>query len=342
MTFEELFQAYAGAVSEALTDAFEIIGAHAIVGLVAGHIARRNAGAAIEALQIQPEHFSTLEEVLRDAFLQGGKSLVNGLPAVRRANGPAVIWQFSTRNLQAEAFLKDHSSGLITGIIDDQKSMVRGALERGLAAGVNPTTAALDIVGRVNKSTGKRSGGILGLTTRQEEWQRSYEEDLRSGSPERLKEALGRGLRDKRFDRSVKKAIREGKPIPAATIAKMVTSYRNKSLKYRADMIGRSETMRALSESRHNALQQQIQAGKISARHITKVWDAVGDRRTRDAHKLMEGQAVGFDELFTSPTGATLRYPHDPNAPASDTIACRCRLKYDIDFIGAGLERRRG
>src|SRR5205814_64369 len=98
-------------------------------------------------------------------------------------------------------------------------------LSAGLQAGANPRTTALDLVGRIASSTGQREGGIIGLTSSQEEWVRAYRSDLESDNPAL---ALSRALRDKRFDRTVLKAAKNNEPLPSALVDKMVTSYKNR------------------------------------------------------------------------------------------------------------------
>jgi len=339
MTLDELTAKHSRLIAEAFQRAIAEIKNNVILNVVTGRLDQGDIAGAIEALQIEPEAFAALEKALQDAFGEAGQSLIDDLPRLRQSNGPAVVWQFSVRNPIAEAWLRKKSSNLIQGIVEEQKEAIRTALVEGLAAGRNPRSVALDIIGR-NKG-GKRSGGILGLTAQQEEWQRTYKDDLLSGDADRLREALGRKLRDKRFDRTVLKAIRSGEALDKATIAKMVTSYRNRTLKYRGDTIGRTETLAALSAGRQNAIEQQIKSGKIQAGDVTKIWDATGDARTRHTHLAMEGQEQPFDGSFQSPSGAVLRYPHDPEAPASETIQCRCRVKYKIDWTAAGLRKYR-
>ena len=64
-----------------------------------------------------------------------------------------------TRNVAAEEWLRAHSATLVSNIIADQQAAICAALSEGLTgAGSNPTRSALDIVGRVNRVTGKGEG----------------------------------------------------------------------------------------------------------------------------------------------------------------------------------------
>src|SRR6185369_9054534 len=97
--------------------------------------------------------------------------------------------------------------------------------------GANPRTTALDLVGKIG-ATGNREGGVIGLTSSQEEWVRNYRAELLSDNPEA---ALERALRDKRFDRAIMNAANSGEPIPRDLVDKMVNSYKTRALRYRAE-----------------------------------------------------------------------------------------------------------
>lgn len=62
----------------------------------------------------------------------------------------------------------------------------------------------------------------------------------------------------------------------------------------------------------------------------TKVWRTRRDSRVRSTHGGLEGAQAPIDGAFVSHSGATLRFPHDPLAPISETAGCRCRLSYRI------------
>jgi hypothetical protein len=197
-----------------------------------------------------------------------------------------------------------------------------------MTAGINPRTVALDLAGRINPATGFREGGLIGLTSTQEGWVRNYARDL----DELSGNALTRALRDKRFDLTVAKAIREGTPIPADAKAAMIRAYKNRALRFRAEGIARTEAMAALHEAQRHALDQAIASGALRADAITMKWRSARDARVRDTHAELDGQVVKYGESFQSSLGP-IRYPGDPAATAANTINCRCTVSPIVDFL---------
>jgi uncharacterized protein with gpF-like domain len=138
--------------------------------------------------------------------------------------------------------------------------------------------------------------------------------------------ALGRALRDRRFDASVERAVAAGEPLEPEQIDRMVGRYRDRMLAMRAETIARTESLSVVSLARHEATKQAMEQAGFSADEVKRTWRATKDKRTRDSHSEMDGQTVGFDEPFVSGDGNELMYPGDPSAPASDRINCRCTV----------------
>lgn len=329
---EELVERFAPELRKAFLTAIADITSSADLKRIVTALEARDIEAAILAIHLDPAAFRPLDIALASAFEAGGVTVADALPLLRDLQGHRVVFRFDVRNLRAESYLKQRSSGLITDIIDDQRKAIKAALVAGMEQGQNPRNVALDIVGRVDGS-GARVGGVIGLTSKQEEYARNYRAELLSGDANALK----RTLRDKRFDARVTKAIDSGKGLDEATVTKLVDRYRSSLLRLRGETIGRTEALTSLHVGQHEGYQQAIDSGKIKATAIKKVWSSTGDDRVRHTHKVMDGQTVGFEAPFKSPSGATLRYPGDPLAPAAETIQCRCAVNYRVDFL-AGVK----
>jgi len=322
---------------EAITDIVNTV----VLKIIVERLERGDIEGALQALQLDAAAFSKFELRLADAYNSGGLATVGNMPKVTDPQGHRVVFRFSVRNPAAEAWLRDHSSKLVTRIVEDQRVAIRLALTEGLERGQNPRTTALEVVGRVNRATGRREGGIVGLTAAQERYVTRARQELLSGDPTQLRAYLDRERRDKRFDRTVLAAIRTGKPMPADVVSRMVGRYADRLLDLRGEMLARTETMIALGKSRDDAIRQQIEAGKIREEDVTKIWRSAGDNRVRHTHRSLNGKSVALDGSFHSASGAVLRYPGDPQAPISEISGCRCRVEYKIDYFAAVVERFR-
>lgn len=241
------------------------------------------------------------------------------------------VFRFDVRNVSAENYLRDHSAQLVQRLTEEAETNVRNVMAEGLAAGNNPRTTALDIVGRIDQATGNRTGGVIGLTNQQEGWIRNVRSDL-NGLDDNY---FTRKLRDKRFDSIVRKAIDAKTPLPSDTVDKLVSRYKDNALKYRGETIARTEAMQALNKSEYEATLQAVAVGNVSASAVTREWDSAGDDRVRPSHAEMDGQRVGLHEAFVTPSGEKLMHPGDTSlgADASEIIDCRCRARTIIDWF---------
>ncbi len=341
MTFEELLAKYEPAIVQAFLEGIEALRSQIILARVIERLERGDISGAVQAMQIESEAFSALEVALTEAFNAGGINAVGELPAIKDPQGNRVIWRFGVRNPAAEAILRDLSATLVTHITEDQKQGIRYALEQGVARGGNPRSTALDVVGRQNRITGRREGGIVGLTSHQVEFIERARINLASGDPDLMKQYFALKTRDKRFDRTVAAAMREGKPVAADMLGKIIGRLSDKNLLLRSEMLARTETMMALGSARDEAMRQQIEAGKVAAQDVQKIWRSAGDNRVRHTHRVLNGKSIGVDGVFITPTGAPLRFPGDPKATTSEISGCRCRLQYKVDFFAAVARRYR-
>ena len=286
--------------------------------------------AAIRLLQLDEATWRPVEEAIRQSYITGGAVGASQVGAVPIASGTLVA-RFNVRNPRAERWLTQESSRKITEIVAEQRSMVRERLTAGMAAGRNPRSSALDLVGRIDTTTRVRRGGYIGMTSRQAGWVANARDQLDNLDPA----YLNRALRDRRFDSSVARAIRTGKPLTQAQIDAAITQLQNRTLNYRAEVIARTESLNALRAGQHESILQAIETGEVDTANTYHEWDASGDSRTRPTHAMAEGQRVPIDQPFVV-GGYRLMYPGDSSlgAAASETIQCRCREKVVIDFAG--------
>lgn len=332
--YETLADRFGRAVADAFFRALDDIRRRAELKRLTAAIEAQQIEEALDALHLDPAAFDEVAEAVREAYATSGNIEADSFPR-QDAQGNALVVRFFGRNPAAEDWIRRSSGTLITRITDDQREAVRISLRDSFEAGVNPRSAALRIVGTIDRTTGRRVGGIIGLTTDQAGYVRDARSQLESGDPVQLRAYLERGRRDKRFDRTIDRAIREETPVPAETIRKAIVAYERRLLQLRGETIGRVEAMSAIQAAKHEAYRQAIENGVLRENQVTKVWRSAGDLRVRHTHRALNGDSVRFRENFRTPSGAQMRFPMDTSlgAPAGEIINCRCDCEYRIDFL---------
>ncbi len=288
----------------------------------------------LRLLGIREGAFEPMANAIRQAYREGGRKGAEQIGSIPTDAGE-ISFRFDAESPSARRWVEQQSSRLITEVLEDQRSMVRERLSQAIADGRNPRSSALDLVGRIDQRTRKRTGGFIGTTQRQAEWIEKARAEMESLDPNYLR----RELRDRRFDKVMKEAIESGEPLNEEAINKAATQMQANTLRYRGENIARTESITALRAGQHESVQQAIEEGEITEEDATKVWDATSSTkggRTRDDHVEMDGQRRPFNQPFTAPDGSQLMYPGDSSmgAPASQTINCRCKERTEIDFAG--------
>ena len=90
--------------------------------------------------------------------------------------------------------------------------------------------------------------------------------------------------------------------------------------------VGFNRAMRIARTEGHGV---QVQAAvdvqhkaKAAGADIVKQWDAALDGRTRDSHRMVDGEIRELDEKFSN----NMMYPSDPAGGAAEVVNCRCAL----------------
>ena len=248
---------------------------------------------------------------------------------------PKVVMRFDAANPRANRRIKELAGGEITRITEDMKVAVRETILAGYSKGKHPNAIALDLVGRIDPTTQKRTGGILGLTSGQAKAARTMRERLQSGEPSEMQKVLGLALRDKRFDKTILSAIAGEKEIPADKISRMYQRYVDNSIQLRGETVARTETGQAVHAAAHEAFQQGLDKTGYTDSAIIRIWRTAGDNKVRNSHAEMDGQTVrGLNTPFISGNDVQMLHPLDGSlgAGAGDIINCRCDEEINIDY----------
>ena len=319
--FRELAAKYGQEVAQAFMAAVKDLTREVEIQKLLLALERRDLDAAMEALHISRAAFQPLEAKLNEAFVAGGQGAVASMPAA-----VSIGFRFDPGNQRAAEIIRSSAGRLITGLVENEINEARTFLADGMARGAGPRAVGLDLVGRLNR-VGVREGGMIGLSGPQRTHLASAKAELASTDPALLRNYLTRKQRDRRYDRAVTRAIETGKPIPAETARNAATRYSARLVRFRGEMIARTEGKPAIHAAKHEAFQQLADDGRIDAMDIVRGWSTTEDGRQRDTHDAMNGQEVrGLDMPFTSPSGAQMMFPGDQSrgAPAKEIVACRC------------------
>lgn len=323
---DEISPLFRKAFEEAVAD----IASTAQMKALEAAIARGDIQGAIAALNLGREFWAPLDRAMSEAFEAGAVwQLAQTTPKRGRLAGQLQI-RFDGRHQRAEAWNRLNGSRLVTEVAESAKEAIAQAVEDGLAAGRNPRRVALDVAGRMNRATGRREGGIVGLTKQQAGYVANARREL-----ENLNSAyFNRKLRDRRFDRTVQKAIRDGKPLSRADVDRIIARYSDRMLFHRGEVIARTEALQALNAGRHEGINQLAEKAGFPESAVMVEWVSTPDSRTRDSHSDMNGQRVRQGEAFVTPDGHRMQFPGDRSlgAPASETIQCRCSTRTRVDW----------
>ncbi len=330
-TLQEIEKKFGPKVARAFSDAVRDLTDNIVLRRVAGALERGDIEGALDALNIEPAVFSGLRQQLALAFAESGTAVLGAV----RFDPPGEVrgvLRWDAGNPVAIRALNEWLGTEITQITEDTRNAARAALSEGLARGQGPRQIALDVVGRMG-SNGRRAGGVLGLNQPQERWVSNMRQYLRDGD---FKSVLRMSKRDRRFDRTIRKMIREGRTPTEAQIQKWTGRYADRLLKLRGDTISRTETAAATEQARFDAFRQGMEAKGYPFQYVIKEWrHGGGGMRPREQHIAENEKEVrGLDTPFPMPDGALLQYPHDPNAPAKHVVNCTCSLLIRIDWVG--------
>lgn len=227
------------------------------------------------------------------------------------AQVPTKLIRFDTASPDIVARAQANTLEQVQGLSDEARSSVRQAIVDASRSGVNP------------RVTAQRIRDSIGLTPNQDQYLANYRTALESGQ---YGQALGYELSGGHSDRTIASAQRSGRALTPDEVNTATERFRQNAINYRAEVIARTESLRAAHQGSNDAIQQAIDRGDVDADALTRTWNAAHDRRTRRSHLAMDGQTRAFGEKFRTGGGVELAYPGDPDADPAETVQCRCAL----------------
>ncbi|MEO1359009.1 MAG: phage minor head protein [Pseudomonadota bacterium] len=325
----EMLEKHGPLIEEAFLSAVAEVVNGAGVKAIADALSRADYDRAIDILGLTEEAFETVGESVRNSYVGSGRSVSGWIDKVSDAE---IKLLFKPGDPIAAEWLRTKSSSLVTRITEGQRISIREALSDGMEAGRNPRSVTLDIIGRRPRGANARQGGLVGLTRDQAQRVQRVRSDLLSGDPARMRKYLKMQLRDRRFDRTVARAIKAGTPLTRTEVDRIAGRLADRTLQWRGEAIARTETTQAFHAAQDHAFGQGIGSGHLPADKVTKTWRSANDERVRFSHSALNGVTLPMNEVFVSPIGSMMKHPGDTSLGAvpGDIIQCRCRLTYEV------------
>lgn len=266
-------------------------------------IENRDIGRAVEIAGISRGDMFPLDQAMRTAYLEGAQTIPAAAPAF------AARIALDGNAPRATEWARNHVGGLITEIIETNRTAIRGIITQQLVEGQGPRQAAIAVRGQIGLTT-QQTGFVANAKAQLSNLDAGY---------------FTRQLRDRRFDGIVRRAIADGKPLASADIDRITQRYSERLLKHRSEVIARTESITALRAGRREGIQQGIEQGAIASDAIKRGWSTSADERVREDHVDMNGEEVdGMDTPWELPDGSLMMFPGDTSlgADASQTINC--------------------
>jgi hypothetical protein len=274
---------------------------------------------------------------LLEGAMVAGAALEAASPVLNRAE-----FTFDPGNPAATAWVNRYAYDLIREIDAGTREAVRAALAEGMKAGKGASATAVSVreaVGlteRQSKAVAnyRRELETMHLKRSAQGWKLGGEIDRRNGrqifrpgEDGRPKDGIDqRRLRDFRYDGATQRALESRKPLKPEQIERMVAAYQRKYLKFRAETIARTESIRALAAGANEAWRQAIASGQINGNLVRKIWRVSPDERLckicKDIPAMNPRRGVRIDAPFKTTLGPMFLPPAHPN--------CRCSPVYRL------------
>lgn len=258
-------------------------------------------------------------EALRSRYASGLIQLtaeaVRALPRVGR-----IIVQAPVLSPQIVAGVKRWEDGAFARVSAEIRAGVRETMATEIAKGIGPRQVAAAV---------RETVAAGGLTEYDVRIVNSFRRALEEG---RTADALGRTLRDRRFD----KALRRGELTPAE-IEKMTEAYRRKLVGWRAETFARTSAIQAANDATTAAWAAGVAQGAYAYSDVRRYWVIADDERMCDVcpeipEKNPDG--VALNDPFLTPDGPVMGPTMHPN--------CRCTVWIRLERAGVQRAPRPG
>jgi len=251
-------------------------------------------------------HVAAFANVFAAVFTDAASAVVaHHAPRLVRKATPQVGVSFDPLDERAAALMRSNRLNAITNLGNQQRTIIRAALVRGLQQGLGPVAMA------------RQFRNSIGLTDQGERALQTFERTLTAARTEALDLPI-----DER-----------GPVLTPSEIEARVDTKRTQLLQARAEVISRTESLKIVGQAQEEALRQSLEQTGMSERLTGKEWQSTDDGRTRDSHAARNGARRRLNEDFAPGIGK----PGDGGP--GEAISCRCVLTFEFFDTEPELER---
>lgn len=279
----------------------------AAVEQLAARLAAGDVDGVVAAVFAQPETIAALERLRNayaEALVSGGTSLTRDVALVLRVQ---LVPRLVDPSLVTA--LRRWEDGAFAALKAELQAGLKARVETAITRGVGPRQAAIALKAPI-------AGG--GLTAYDERIIGSFVQALRDG---RYRDALGRALRDRRFDATLQRLLTTDGPLTEAQIQRFADGYRRKLVAWRAETFARTQALQAANDAAAVGWRQAIEASTVPYDEVRRYWIVADDERLCERCAPIpdlnpDGRTL--DEPFQTPVGEALGPTLHPN--------CRCTV----------------
>jgi hypothetical protein len=229
--------------------------------------------------------------------MRGDAAVLTGRAVVQTSVGSEALAQ-AVERLTTDYF---------PAIFEQTQAVLERAMADGLRSGMNPRSVAREV------------RQFVGMTEHDYNIVSSYELALRSGD---YTNALGRELRDARFDGTLRTAREAGTTLTDEQIAQMTGRYGERLVSWRAETWSRTLTLNAAREGNLVGWRDAAAIAGVDEGQLVKTWVTTLDGRERPEHHDADGITVPVDQPFPVDGGVMV--------PGQGVYNCRCTFTVAI------------
>ncbi len=255
-----------------------------------------------------------MQQALQEAYQKAGAATG---ATMRTSDGAAIRFSFDGYNRRAADYMARNRLKMVQDVVKTSREAISEALRAGIVENKSPIQAAKTIRSMIGLD-GRRAKALMNYRAMLErgDFGMASQRDIGGDAERTLRAASGGRVN-----------------LSQSRIEDLVDQYQGRLLRSRAGTIAATETFKVLNQASREAFEQLAEGRGIERGAFRRFWVSTADSHTRHDHvelPLINSEGVGMDEPFILPDGGTIMYPHDPDAPAEQTINCRCTVVYRL------------